>query len=42
MVNILRYNLAKIAGKAGIHIAKLGSGEGNSFPGLVFFKNWGI
>lgn len=42
MVNILRYNLAKIAGKAGIHIAKLGSGEGNSFPGLVFLKIGGF
>lgn len=39
---MLKYNLAKIAGKAGIHLAKLGSGQGNSFPGSVFLRVGGF
>lgn len=38
MVSSLRYNLAKIIGKSAIHISKLGSGSGTSFPGFVFLK----
>ncbi|MDO5849333.1 MAG: Mur ligase family protein [Methanobrevibacter sp.] len=38
MVSKLRYNLAKIAGKAAIHAVKLGSGAGMSFPGSLFLK----
>lgn len=35
---MLRYNLAKIMGKAAGPISKLGPGAGTSFPGIVFLK----
>ena len=42
MVGKIRFNIAKTAGKVGNHAAKLGSGSGKSFSGIVFSKIAGI
>ena len=38
MVNLIRYNVAKISGKASYHLAKRGPGSGGTYPGHIFTK----
>ncbi len=38
MVNLVRYNIAKLSGKATYHLAKRGPGSGGTYPGHVFTK----
>ena len=38
MVNLIKFNIAKLAGKTAIQLAKRGPGSGGTYPGHIFTK----